>query len=100
MCTLCVDTGSIGGTVVSASHTLIDIDITPRTLKPAQTHAHHIKTHVLQVSCDYAEQCSMVTSQCEMRSPQGRMRQTQPAQQVQHAKQKREGYCQEPYVRA
>ena len=47
MPTLCVDASSVGCTVVSASHTLIDVRITPRTLKPAVTHAVHIELHCL-----------------------------------------------------
>ena len=34
--TLGIDASSIGGTAVSASHTLIDVDITVRAFKPAQ----------------------------------------------------------------
>ena len=44
MYTFCVDASSIGCTVVSAPHALIDVDITSRALKPAHTPMHITST--------------------------------------------------------
>ena len=58
MCTLCVEAGSVRGTVVSASHTLIDVHITARALKPAHIKAQHINTWCPYSSYKQNEQCT------------------------------------------